>query len=216
MADIRHKTDLDKEELQKNQAHMALQKFCEILQDKDDKVMTHLDQKIVLLQQKIETGHLNKVKELAKDGIDLLPPRDLEQRKLLDEYFELLTCDIERSMEKLDMVCKIAPNDPDDTKRKKISITLSDQTLIKARKAWNVVGLIENMLSRALQDMEEIQQDRKNGIKNSQQTLKVTTLIAHIQKATPTRIQQANLVNQDIQEIIDNATEKELEAELKT
>ena len=77
------------------------------------------------------------------------------------------------------------------------------------------MGLINNMLNRALQDMEEIQQDRKNGIKNIQQTLKVTALITHIQKAAPTRIQQANLVNQDIQEIIDNATEKELETKLK-
>ena len=86
---------------------------------------------------------------------------------------------------------------------------------IKARKARNVVGLINNMLNRALQDMEEIQQDRKNGIKNIQQTLKVTALTTHIQKAPPTHIQQANLVNQDIQEIIDNATEKELETKLK-
>ena len=134
----------------------------------------------------------------------------------MDEYFELLTSAIERSMEKLDMVCKVAPNDPDDTKRKKISITSSDQTFIKAKKARNVVSLIENMLSRALQDMEEIQQDRKIGIKNSQQTLRVTTLIAHIQRAAPTRIQQANLVNQDMQEIIDDATDKELEAKQKT
>ena len=144
---------------------MALQKFHEILQDKDDIEMANIEQKIILLQQKIETGHLNKVKELAKDGIDSLPPRELEQRKLLDEYFELLTSAIERSMEKLDMVCKVAPNDPNDTKRKKISITLSDQTFIKARKARNVVGLIENMLNRSLQDMKEIQHDCKNGIK---------------------------------------------------
>ena len=63
--------------------------------------------------------------------------------------------------------------------------------------------------------MEEIQQDRKNGIKNIQQTLKVTALITHIQKSAPIRIQQANMVNQDIQEIIDNATEKEMEDKLK-
>ena len=85
----------------------------------------------------------------------------------MDKYFELLTSAIEKSVEKLDMVCKLAPNDPDDTKRKKISITSSDQTFIKARKARNIVSLIENMLSRALQDMEEIQQDRKNGIKTA-------------------------------------------------
>ena len=111
-------------------------------------------------------------------------------------------------MEKLAMVWKIAPNDPHEKKRRKISTTSSDQTFIKARKARNVVSLIENMLSRALQDMEEIQQDRKNGIKNSEQTLRVTALIVHIQRAAPTRIQQANLVNQDMQEIIDDATYK--------
>ena len=150
VAEIRHKTNLDKEELQKSQAHMALQKFHEILQDKDDKVMTHLEQKIIILQEQIETGHLNKVKELAKDGIDSLPTRGLEQIKLLDEYSELLTCAIERSMEKLDLVCNIAPNDPDDTKRKKISITSSDQMFIRAKTARNVVSLIKNMLNMAL------------------------------------------------------------------
>ena len=130
---------------------MALQKFHEILQDKDDKVMTHLEQKIIILQEQIETGHLNKVKELAKDGIDSLPTRGLDsERKLLDEYFKLLTCAIERSMEKLDLVCNIAPNDPDDTKRKKISITSSDQMFIRAKTARNVVSLIKNMLNMAL------------------------------------------------------------------
>ena len=63
--------------------------------------------------------------------------------------------------------------------------------------------------------MEEVQQDHKNGIKNTQQALKVTALITHSQNTAPICIQQANLVNQDIQEVIDNATEKELEAELK-
>ena len=104
VADIRHKTNLDKEELQKSQAHMALQKIRKILQDKDDIEMASIEQKIILLQQKIETRHLKKVKELAKDGIDALPTLGLEHRKLLDEYFELLTCAIERSMEKLAMV----------------------------------------------------------------------------------------------------------------
>ena len=112
--------------------------------------MTQLEQKNNLPREQIETGHLNKVKDLAKKGIDSLPTRDSEQRRRLDEYFELLTSTIERSMEKLDLVCKIAPNDPDDTKRKKITITSSDQTFIKARKARNVVGLIKNMLNRAL------------------------------------------------------------------
>ena len=39
--------------------------------------------------------------------------------------------------------------------------------------------------------------------------------LTHIQNIAPKRIQQANLINQDIQEVIDNATEKELEAEQK-
>ena len=62
VADIRHKTNLDKEELQKSQAHMALQKIRKILQDKDDIEMASIEQKIILFQQKTETRHLNKVK----------------------------------------------------------------------------------------------------------------------------------------------------------
>ena len=63
--------------------------------------------------------------------------------------------------------------------------------------------------------MEEIQQDRKNGIKNTRQALKVTALITHIQNTASMHIKQANRINQDIQEVIDNTTEKELKAELK-
>ena len=42
VSDIKHKTNLNKEELQKNPQHLALETFRDSFQDKDNKVMTHL------------------------------------------------------------------------------------------------------------------------------------------------------------------------------
>ena len=113
-------------EATKKTQYLALQKYCSNFQDPDDIEVTKIEQRIVTLQEKIKTTYLNKVKELAEERVDSLLTRDLEQRKLLDKYFELLTKAIKSSMEEMDLICNITPNDPYNTKRRKITITSSD------------------------------------------------------------------------------------------
>ena len=67
----------------------------------------------------------------------------------------------------MSIVRNITSNNPYDTKRKKIITTSADQTFTKARKTRHIVSLIENMINKALLDMEIIWQDRKNDRRTS-------------------------------------------------
>ena len=96
VSEIKHRTNLDEEELQKNTHHLTLQKNRSNFQNGDGIKMTNTERGIITLQEQIETRQLNKVKELVKEGKDSILTRDLEQSKLLDEYFEILTRAIER------------------------------------------------------------------------------------------------------------------------
>ena len=51
VSEIKHKMNLTKKELQKNPQHLALQKIRDNFQDQDDIVMTHIEQKIIILQE---------------------------------------------------------------------------------------------------------------------------------------------------------------------